>query len=192
MNPIPHLVSTQRARANRLRWWWQQRMGWPGVIAIALIAGGAVLAAWVRPGIDSARRELVREQVARLEALARQKAVMMVADKVDPREALRRTVPALPRRGETVAQLLELAAGAGVSVDRAEYATEDQEPNLSRLKVTMPFGGTYAQTRSVIGRVLNGLPNAALDSVEIERPSTETKALEGTLRLSLYFRKDAP
>lgn len=191
MNPLLEEVSTGRARANRLRWWWQQRMGWPGGLALALIAAGVVVAAWVRPGIATVRAELVREQVARLAALERQKTLMSVATRVDPREQIRSTVPALPRRGETVAQLLDLAGMAGVSVERAEYAAEDQEPNLSRLKITLPFGGSYAQTRAVIARVLNGLPNAALDSVEIERPGAETKTLEGTLRLSLYFRKEA-
>lgn len=191
MNPLLEEVSTGRACANRLRWWWQQRMGWPGGLALALIAAGVVVAAWIRPGIATVRAELVREQVARLAALERQKTLMSVATRVDPREQIRSTVPALPRRGETVAQLLDLAGMAGVSVERAEYAAEDQEPNLSRLKITLPFGGSYAQTRAVIARVLNGLPNAALDSVEIERPGAETKALEGTLRLSLYFRKEA-
>lgn len=191
MNQLFEEVSTGRARANRLRWWWQLRMGWPAGLALTLIAAGVVVAAWVRPGMATLRAELVREQVARLAALERQKTLMNVATRVDPREQIRSTVPALPRRGETVAQLLDLAGMAGVSVERAEYAAEDQEPNLSRLKITLPFGGSYAQTRAVIARVLNGLPNAALDSVEIERPSADAKMLEGTLRLSLYFRKEA-
>ena len=30
MNKPFNAVSVSRARANRLRLWWQQRMGWPG------------------------------------------------------------------------------------------------------------------------------------------------------------------
>lgn len=192
MNQVSNKVSARRARANRLRWWWQQRMGWPGGVALALVGAGLVLAAWARPGIATVRAELVRDQVSKLAAIERQKALMTVASKVDPRDQIRNTVPELARRGETVAHLLDLAGMAGVLVERAEYAVEEQEPNLSRLKVTLPFGGSYAQTRAVIARILNGLPNAALDSVEIERPNADAKTLEGTLRLSLYFRKEAP
>ena len=191
MNKPFNAVSVSRARANRLRWWWQQRMGWPAVVAIMLVAGCIVLAVWVKPALDAKRGELVREQVARLDSLARQKAALTVAKKPDWRDQIHNSIPPLPKRGETVAQLLDLASAAGMAMERVEYAVEDQEPNLSRLRVTLPFGGSYAQTRAVIGRVLNGLPNAALDSLDIERPGADTKALEGTMRLSLYFRKDA-
>lgn len=184
-------LSARRARSNQLRWWWQRRMGLPGALALALAAGGVVLAVWARPALDEKRSGMVREQAARLDALARQRALMPVADKPDPSDRLRNTIPPLPKRGENVAHLLDLAGDAGASLERVEYSTEDQEPNLSRLRVMLPFGGTYAQTRSVIGRVLNGLPNAALDSVELERPGADAAALVGTLRLSLYFRKDA-
>lgn len=192
MNNVSPTVSAGQARANRLRWWWQQRMGWAGGAALATIVLGAAASGVVRPAIDAKRSELVREQVARLDALAQQRTKAPVAEPVDVREGLRPPIPPLAQRGETVARLLELAGASGVTFDRAEYASVDQEPNLSRLKVTLPFGGTYAQTRGVIARLLNGLPNAALDSIEIERPSTEVRTLEGTLRLSLYFRKDAP
>lgn len=190
-NVIPN-VSAGQARANRLRWWWQQRMGWAGGAALAAIVLGATGFGAVRPAIDAKRSELVREQVARLDALGQQRSQAPVAEPVDAGEGLRGAIPPLAKRGETVAQLLELVGASGVTFDRAEYASVDQEPNLSRLKVTLPFGGNYAQTRGVIARLLNGLPNAALDSIEIERPSTEARTLEGTLRLSLYFRKDAP
>ena len=192
MNNVIPTVSEGQARANRLRWWWQQRMGWAGGAALAMIVLGAAAIGVARPAIDAKRSELVREQVARLDALGQQRSQASVAEAVDAGEGLRGAIPPLAKRGETVARLLELAGASGVTFDRAEYASVDQEPNLSRLKVTLPFGGSYAQTRGVIARLLNGLPNAALDSIEIERLSTEARTLEGTLRISLYFRKDAP
>lgn len=185
-------VSAWRARANRLRWWWQRRMGWPVGVALAPIALAAALAFWLRPATEAQRKVLAHQQTARLDSLAQQRARLSAAQPPDVGERLRRDIPSLQRRGEMVAHLLDLMSGAGVTVERAEYAAEDQEPQLSRLKVTLPFTGSYAQTRSAMARLLNELPNAALDSVEIERRSAELMNLEGTLRLSLYFRKDGP
>ncbi|MEQ1805916.1 MAG: hypothetical protein ABL900_11125 [Burkholderiaceae bacterium] len=193
MIPVIQTVAAPKARANRLRWWWQLHMGWAGVAALVIIVAGSALLGTLRPQIEAKRNALVREQVAKLDSLTPQRAkAALGAEQADWRERLHSSIPPLSRRGESVAKLLDLAGASGVTFDRAEYASLDQEPNLSRLKVTLPFGGSYAQTRAVIARLLNGLPNAALDSIDIERPNVELKTLEGTLRLSLYFRKDAP
>ncbi len=193
MIPVIQTVGTPKARANRLRWWWQLHMGWAGAAALVIVVAGTALLGIVRPQIEAKRNALVREQVAKLDGLAQQSAKDVPgAQGADLRERLRASIPPIAQRGASVAKLLDLAGASGVTFDRAEYASLDQEPNLSRLKVTLPFGGNYAQTRAVIARLLNGLPNAALDSIDIERPNTDLKMLEGTLRLSLYFRKDAP
>lgn len=193
MIPVIQIVGAPKARANRMRWWWQLHMGWAGAAALLIVVAGTALLGAVRPQIDAKRSALVREQVAKLEALAPQRAAAQPdAERADLRERMHASIPPLSRRGETVAKLLDLAGASGVTFDRAEYASLDQGPNLSRLKVTLPFGGSYAQTRAVIARLLNGLPNAALDSIDIERPDVGLRTLEGTLRLSLYFRKDAP
>ncbi len=193
MTPVILTVGAPKARANRLRWWWQLHMGWAGIAALVLGVAGGTLLATARPQIEAKRNALVREQVAKLDALAQQRAkVVPGEERADSRERLHASIPSIAQRGASVAKLLDLAGASGVTFDRAEYASMDQEPNLSRLKVNLPFGGNYAQTRAVIARLLNGLPNAALDSIDIERPNTDLKTLEGTLRLSLYFRKDAP
>jgi hypothetical protein len=192
MNYVIQPVGPSQARANRLRWWWQRRMGWAGGVALVCLGLCAALLGAVRPAVDAQRKSQVEQQLLRLDALAKQRGALPAAQPADSTEELRASIPALAQRGETVARLLDLAGASGIHFDRAEYAQVDQEPNLSRLKVTLPFGGSYAQTRAVIARVLNGMPNAALDSIDIERPDTELKTLEGTLRISLYFRKDAP
>ena len=185
-------MSTQSARMNRLRWWWRHRMGWTGAAALLLMALAVLAMTVLRPAIDAARRVVAQEQSARHEAPASPAPLPRAALSADPRERINDMLPPLRQRGENVARLLELAASAGVLVERAEYAADDQEPGLSRLRITLPFEGSYAQTRAAIAQLLNGLPNAALDGVDIERPNVDVKALAATLRLSLYFRKDAP
>lgn len=185
-------VSAMHARTNRLRWEWQHRLGVTGAVALALLALALLLAAWLRPSIAAARHDLAREQAARHEALARQPAPAAAPRPAETREQMYAAIPLLQQRGESVARLLELAAGSGVMFERGEYAAENQEPGLSRLRITLPVAGSYAQIRAAIGRLLNGLPNAALDAIDIERPNADAPALEATLRLSLFFRKDTP
>ena len=181
-------------------------MGWTGAAALLLLALAVLAATVLRPAIDAARRgvqppaltpalsqgEREQERSALELSAANPAALPPAALAADPREHIKHMLPPLAQRGETVAHLLDLAASAGVLVERAEYAADDQEPGLSRLRITLPFEGSYAQTRAAIAHLLNGLPNAALDAVNIERPNADVKALAATLRLSLYFRKDAP
>ena len=190
--PANAQVSAVHARTNRLRWWWQHSMGVTAVAALALLALALLLAAWLRPGIDAARRELAREHAARLEMLARQPEPAALARPADALDSVHAMIPLLRERGESVARLLDLAAGSGVVYERGEYAAEDHEPGLSRLRITLPVAGSYAQVRATIGRLLNGLPNATLDAIDIERPNADARVLDATLRLSLYFRKDTP
>lgn len=185
-------MSALHARTNRLRWWWQHRMGVTGAVALALTALALLLSAWLQPSIATARRELAREQMAQQEALARRPATVAALGPVDAREQMHAVIPLLRQRGESVARLLDLAAGSGVVFERGEYAVENQEPDLSRLRITLPVAGSYGQIRAAIARLLNGLPNAALDAIDIERPNPDAPALGATLRLSLYFRKDTP
>ncbi len=188
--PQTDTVSASRGAWNRLRWSWQRRVGWPGAAALGIAGISAVLAFGLQPMLHERGVAAERAHSARLAALAQQQARGEGAAHADA--ARLRPLPPVQQRGETVARLLDLVAQSGVPIDRAQYAAEDQEPDLSRLRVVLPFDSGYAQTRAAIGRVLNGLPNAALDGIVIERPQADARSLDGTLRLSLYFRKEAP
>jgi hypothetical protein len=190
-DPQP-VVSPLRARANRLRWWWRQQLGWPAALGIVLLIGAAWLLLVVRPGYDSALQSLLRAHVATLDSASRGPVAVSSARSRDPRDAVRDSWPSVSARGESIAQLVKLLEREGVVADRAEYTTEDQEPGLARLRVTVPVEGRYADLRALIAALLNGLPHAALDGVQLERQEDGASRLSGTLRLSLFFRKEAP
>lgn len=188
-------VSRARATANRLRWWWQQRMGWPGLAAVILLLAAAVLSWGVRPAIAARESQLLREQVMRLDATVRvtsAASAAAAATQRDPRDLLRDSLPPVARRGETVAAVLALLEQAKVQADRAEYSVEDEAPGLVRMRVAVPVKGSYAATRDTVAKVLNALPHAALDSLMLERGATAGDELTGQLHFSLFFRKEAP
>jgi hypothetical protein len=192
MNFDEQEVSSGRARVNRLRWWWLRRMGWPGWVALLMIVLSGVLAWAVRPAIAKAHSELLQAHVARLDKMSRERAALPAASQRDPRDQLRDSLPSVSRRGESLAVLLEILGRGEVATDRAEYVAEDQEPGLVRLRIAMPVQGAYRPNRKLIANILNAMPNAALDRVELERPNSATNNLNGQLNLSLFFRREAP
>lgn len=185
-------VGPWRARLNRWRWHWSRTMGWPGLLGMALCAAAAALAWGVRPAIASSQAEMLRAHVARLEAASRQAPAASGAAARDPRDEVRDSLPSVTQRGRVIGELLVLLGKAGVSADQAEYTAEDLEPGLVRLRVVLPVEGAYGPTRRLVGDILNAMPCAALDALELERASATAASLSGRLRFSLFFRREAP
>ncbi len=163
-------VTSARARINRVRWWWQRHMGWPGGLAALLLLAAAVLVWAVRPAMAATQRELLRAHVQRLDETARLQPTTAGARLRDPRDAVRDALPPENRRAESIATLLALLDKAKVAANSAEYVAEDQAPGLVRVRVTLPVEGGYGPARALIASILNELPHAALDGLELERP----------------------
>ena len=181
-----HGPSDLVASLNRLRWWWRQRIGWLGwLAAIALLAAASSWAAC--QAMAGSQAELLRKQTA-LRAEVAQRPVADAINQHDPHDAFRDALPMAQQRSESVAALLALLDKNKLSVDRADYLEEEQEPGLLRIRVTLPLEGGYAPTRELIASLLNALPNAAMDGLQLERPAAGDR-LTGQLRLSLFFRR---
>lgn len=181
-------VGRAPARLAMLRWRWHRHAGWPGALALALLGLALAVLVLLRPWVEAERHELLRAHVARLDAAARGRSAAPAATR-DPRDALRDSLPGLEHRGRVIARFLGLAARAHVELARAEYAIEEQEPALSRLRVAVPVSAGYSKTRGFVAAVLDAMPNAALDSVEMEAAG-DGAALDSRLHFSLYFRRE--
>jgi hypothetical protein len=186
-------VGPLRARINSLRWWWLQRMGWAGSAALAALLAALVMAFVVRPQLADSQRALLRTHVARLDKATRLASAASAATALrDPRDAARDALPPLTSRGASIGVLTKLLGQTRVSSERAEYVAEDQEPQLSRLRITLPVRGDYGAVRELIARMLNQMPNAALDEVQLERLGIAGDEVSGSLRISLFFRRETP
>jgi hypothetical protein len=186
-------VGLLRARINSLRWWWLRRMGWAGGAALAALLAALAMAFVVRPQLADSQHALLQAYVARLDQATRLASAASAATSLrDPRDAARDALPALTSRGASIGVLLELLGQTRVLSDRAEYVAEDQEPQLSRLRITLPVRGEYGAVRELIAKLLNQMPNAALDEVQLERVGNAGAEVGGSLRISLFFRREAP
>ena len=178
------------ARLNVLRWHWRQHWGWPGLIALLLLLASAVLAWQIKPGYERDEQELLRAKVRQLSALARLKSAQSAAVQRDPRDEARDSLPSLDQRGAQVRAVLRHVEASGMAIGRVDYVVQAQEPALQRLRITLPLTGSYAQLRRLIGRLLNQMPQTALDGLQIDRPPEQPEVIDATVRLSVFFRAE--
>jgi hypothetical protein len=58
------------------------------------------------------------------------------------------------------------------------------------MHATLPLSSSYEQARLLMAAVLNEVPNAALDALELERSRDDPNLLTGRLRVSFFFREE--
>jgi Tfp pilus assembly protein PilO len=175
---------------NRLRWWALQHLGWPGLLGLGLVLLAALLAWQAMPALEAEQADMLHKKVAQM-ALQRQRSDALVRAGRDPRDEMRDGLPSLKDRGRLIDELLQELEKSGLSPDRVDYSVQIEEPRLSRLRVTLPATGNYVQLRRFMALTLNHMPNAALDSMQIDRNSgPDPSQLRVVLHLSLFFRSD--
>ncbi|TFZ05375.1 hypothetical protein EZ313_01495 [Ramlibacter henchirensis] len=79
------------------------------------------------------------------------------------------------------------ARGTGVAIRSGEYRLERQEGGLLRYHVTLPVTGNYTQLRQFVNAVLQDVPAASLDDVQLRREAGAADRLEARLRFSIHF-----
>lgn len=166
---------------------WQRHFSWPAWGALAFLLAAAALHWQVLP-------RLLREQ-ARLQARA---LVLAAPAAEDPRAQapeplLIHELPSARQRGRDLEYLVSASQRNGVQLDRADYAVgAATSDGVSRVEATLPLVGTYGELRRYVADVLNQLPHSALESLQIERPSTQSPQLQATARLALFYREATP
>jgi hypothetical protein len=90
---------------------------------------------------------------------------------------------------QTVSQLFEAAAQAGVVLDKAEYKpARDVAGRFDTYTIVMPVKGDYSSLRRFSAIVLAKVPYAALDDMRFKRNSASDHAIEANLRFTVFLR----
>lgn len=181
---IGRLHATPRRAA--IATWWARHVGRAAWVALPALGLAAVLAAQVLPSLHDAQAQAA----ARLDAARRARPVDRAAEL--PLEArVVQTLPGLPQRGRDVEALVGAARGAGLQLERADYTMAPEGgAGVARLQATLPLRGSYAQVRRFLATLLNTLPHAALESLQIERPDVRGTDLRATARIVLFYRPE--
>ena len=71
---------------------------------------------------------------------------------------------------------------------KGEYKlSREADFRLARYDVTLPVSGDYARVRGFVNDVLQAVPSAALEELNLKRESVDQPELEATVRFSLFL-----
>ncbi len=165
-----------------------RRLGWPGLLGLALIALAWPLMHW---GVDAKRQETqqLRSRLAVQQAAPAPK---------DPQRDAAERLAQLQQRLSTASQALstiehlhQAAALRGLILASGEYRMTGQGRALAqRYQITLPVLGPYPQLRGWLADVMNAQPALALEELSFSRPNAADANVQARVRWTLYLRAD--
>lgn len=197
--PVPGAApgALQVPLGSRLRWLsrhWMSILGWPGVLALGVLA---VLPAFyfstIRPlqaHLDEVSRSAARQ--LKEEALAGKQ---NRGGRHSPDEQLAeyyRFFPPVRSAPQWLEKLVVLAESRGLSLDQGEYRfAPDKTGRLVRFQMTLPLKGEYPQIRGFLAALPDEIPVAALEKVQFERQSISDPEVEARIMLAFYLGRQS-
>ena len=141
-------------------------------------------------------RPLERELAAQRTAAERLKArspvdIAQVGDKAGDTARFYALFPAVAKLPDELERVYAVARASGLEIQQGEYRLEARGTGLLSYRVAFPIRGTYAQIRQFVGTTLKDLPIASIDALRFERKRVGDTQLEGQVRLTIYFRREA-
>lgn len=177
----------------QLRWkfrYWLPKLGWPGILAIGLLAICLPFyLSTIRPmqaRLDEAQRSAasIRDQALNASAAVR-------GGGGTPSEQLAEFYKYFPSENNSPFWLEKLAAVAeknGLSLNVGEYkVTRDSAGQLMRFRITLPLHGKYPQIRKFLASLTTEIPIIALENVQFERNVIIDSAVKAKVKLVLYL-----
>ncbi len=172
-----------------------QRLGWPGGIGVLLgVLALLELLTGALPAMEQTHE--IETQIARLREPARSNAPIGPGENADAAsqlDAFERFFPARSAQNESLKLMFSLSEGIGVELARGEYRLEtDKTLKLTRYQLTLPVTGSYPAIKTFIGKVLQDIPSASIDTLSLQRRAASEELLEAVLRISFFNSPDAP
>jgi len=98
--------------------------------------------------------------------------------------------PARPRLNEQLRTIHQLAADKGLAIERVDYRLSHIAGTpLWRYQMSFPLNTDYVTLRHYLADVLQALPNAALEDVDLQRADADAELLEEKIGLVLFLRE---
>jgi len=171
---------------------WLRRMGWPGVMAIGILAiCPAFYFSAIRP--EKARLESARHSAVKLHEQLALGGKSLNGTKLGSEDQLAEFYRRFPVEGcspQWLEKLVALAANRGLSLNDGEYkATHDKVGKLVRYQMTLPVKGEYPQIRKFLTDLPGALPAVALENVQFERQKVADPNVEAKIKLVLYLEQ---
>ncbi|MBN3753566.1 hypothetical protein G3N95_11500 [Paraburkholderia sp. Tr-20389] len=101
--------------------------------------------------------------------------------------------PPFARSADDIAAILAHASENSLTVGSAEYlVVAESGGRYVRYQMLLPVKDQYGAIRRFLASVLNGLPNAALREIHVERPAVDGSVLDARVRFELVYGTARP
>jgi len=170
-----------------------KRLGWPGVLGLALLAGSAwVQWQWLPRQARQAEEQASRIRQWRHELLALdQKGSTPAKPVLSPDEAWQAVwwqLPDASRRTALQGLVLGSARDRGLTLSAVQFKGAPEGPaGLWRQRMTLPVEGRYADVRSWLAQLLSE-PALSLDAIDLQRTDVMGESVKARVSVSLWWR----
>lgn len=175
---------------NRLRWWVHQAVdmhGWQAAAGVVLLTAcvafyaGVVLPLGRR--LDAGASEAL--------SVGPKSGAQREISEAELRQALGRFYARFQGRQalqEHLTAIQSAARSAGISLKRADYhLVEDGATRLKQYRIVVPVTDTYPRIRQFVSAVLNDVPAASLDVINLQRRRVADTRVEAEIQMTLFF-----
>jgi hypothetical protein len=173
------------------RGWWRvlRRVGYPGLLALALLVPTLALALWM-PQLSHRADELRAALVAHADAVAQQG--QPVRRRISDGERAVEFMAGFPLVAQSSSDLERVFAFANqrnVHLLKGEYQLK-QEPNASLVSysATFPIRNQYGALKDFTADVLGSLPHVSLDELRMARTDAGSGVLDSVVRFTFIYR----
>ncbi|HEY6095080.1 MAG TPA: type 4a pilus biogenesis protein PilO [Gallionellaceae bacterium] len=178
---------------RQLRWtsnYWLRRMGWPGVLAIGVLAMcPAFYFSAIRP--EQARLDMLQRGTAALHGESTLDGKSFNGARLSTEEQLAEFYGKFPpewKSPQWLEKLVALAEHSGLRLNDGEYkATRDKVGKLVRYQMALRVQGDYPQIRQFLTDLPGAIPIVALENVQFERQKVGDTNVEARIKLVLYL-----
>ncbi len=173
---------------------WLPMLGWPGILAIGLLAV-------CLPFYISTIRPLQEQLDVALSSTSAAREQMLAAGTKGyaggglPGEQLAKFYQFFPAERNSpiwLGKMIEVAEKNGLSLNHGEYiVARDKVGELIRIKITLPVQGNYPQLRKFLAALATEIPVMALENVQFERKDILDTTVQVKLKLVLYLVQES-
>jgi Tfp pilus assembly protein PilO len=177
------------------QWRWMRqrglpRLGWPGVLALGMLAVALSFYLFTIRPMQSRLAGL--QQTSAASAMLKTGVMQQAATPDEQLAVFYKFFPVEKKSPEWLGRLAAVAEKNGLALNDGEYKVmPDKVGKLSHLTITLPLEGSYPQIRKFLSSLNHEIPVIALEHIQFERKAIEDTTVRARVRLVLFLVQES-